>query len=172
MILKTKKGFSLIELQVTIIIAAILILIIGVISDASLGSYNKIKKEGEVFSDIYYGFKLLQNRVHAANNVTSGTLSSPWITTNNVKIIINNTERYGLYQPAGTTTIELVRFASAAAELTPSSRETILSIPINATWANPTLALTQSGNSYTITLTGTKDNVPFNLSSTSTKRIQ
>ena len=157
-----RKGFSLVELLIGIVIGAILVLTIGVLSSVSLGSYNRFSKESEVYNDIYYGFKLIQNRIHANKVSIVTNPGAPW--KSDKIVITGTTERFGLYQPTGSNSIELIRFPDATETL--NNREIIFSIPINSQWANPTLTVTPSGNTFAINLQGTKDNLPFNLSTT------
>ena len=65
--MRSKNGVSLVELLVSIVVASILILTIGVLSDIPQKSYKKINSEQQIYNDISYGFKLMQNKVRASS---------------------------------------------------------------------------------------------------------
>lgn len=60
---KMKRGFTLVELLVGLVIGAVLVLIVGVISQTSFGSHERLRREAEVYSDIFYGFNLIKHSV-------------------------------------------------------------------------------------------------------------
>jgi len=70
-IIKIKqRGLGLIELLTSIVIASVLILMIGVISNIAFSSYEDLKKEDQVFKDLYFGFDLLIYSLRNASTVS------------------------------------------------------------------------------------------------------
>ncbi len=67
--MERKKGLSLVELLVVIIISAILILMVGFLSQIAFSSHEEIRKEGDVYSDIFYGLSQISFSVRKASTV-------------------------------------------------------------------------------------------------------
>ena len=182
--MKNKNAFSLIEMQVSLVVAAILVLTIGAISSISLSSHNRMRKEAELYADIFYGFKLIQNRVRESSvGVSIVGQSNPWTGS---RLVINNStgtndEAFGLcqYNSSGSnplcvtsgSNIALVHWPNYTASTTVNAGEVIFSTPFSGS----NLALTFStpdANTIIVNLSGTKDNIPFNLSTTIKRRIE
>ena len=80
--IKDKRAFSLTEMLVSIVVAAILVLTIGVISRISTGTYASLTKEAQVYNDISYGFKLMQNKVRGSgNHIIIKSVSGSWVSS-------------------------------------------------------------------------------------------
>ena len=92
--MRNKKGFTLIEILITLIVASILVLAMGAISHISLTSYKRLRDRASIMSDVMYAFKFIQNRVHAAHVVESQTVGTPWV--GGFKLICNNSA-FGIY---------------------------------------------------------------------------
>ena len=58
-----KKAFTLTEMLVAMIVAAILMLTVAKMSDLALESSAKLRKEAELFSEIMYAYKNLQKHI-------------------------------------------------------------------------------------------------------------
>jgi len=69
MIMQIKKGLALVELLVALAISAVLILMVGVISQVAFSSHNQLRKEGDVYSDIFYGLSQISFSVRKASTV-------------------------------------------------------------------------------------------------------
>ncbi len=72
------KGFSLTELLVSMLAATILFLIVGTIATIANTCFNKAEREQQIFKDISYGFKFIQNRVRASSGLQIIALANPW----------------------------------------------------------------------------------------------
>ena len=91
-----KKGFTLIEMSVGLAICSILMLTVGAISRASLGSYDRLTKEAEAYNDFYFGVDLIERTIRRAqgsvvpgtNALTVGMLDNN--TNQTYSIIFNN----------------------------------------------------------------------------------
>ena len=166
--MRNKNGFSLTELLVSIVVASILILTIGVLSSIANGSFNKISSEQQTYNDISYGFKLMQNRVRIASSMSKTTTkpNPPWV--NSEELVVDNVA-FGLYQASGGTKRDFVYLADKNDE---TNRETIFTVPdANLSWTltcNPSSC--SSPKSITLILTGKKDNIPFDMETTVMKR--
>jgi len=64
-----KKGFTLIELFMAILISSVLILMVGALSQIAFSSHDQVRKEGDLYSDLFYGFNLLTYSVRNALTV-------------------------------------------------------------------------------------------------------
>ena len=161
--MRNEKGFSLVELLVSIIVAAILILTTGVLSSIANRSYYKFNSEQQIYNDISYGFKLMQNKVRSAASMSKITTkpNPPWV---NGEQLVIGTAAFGLYQAAGGTKRDFAYSANGTAET-----EAIFSVPD----ANLTLTIDSiSAKSVTITLSGKKDTIPFTIKNTIMRRSQ
>ena len=157
---QNSSGASLVELLVAIIITSVLALSVGVISMISIRSSAKYKSEMEIFSDIAYGFKLMQKHVRGMEIAREPVApSGSWASD---RLYIDNKTGhdsiFGLYQNALTNSVDFVFVPDQSDE---TVREVILSVP------NPamiSLTLARSGNKYQVQIKGEKDKVPFDLS--------
>ena len=163
MSVKNKNGTTLVELLVSILIASILILIIGVISEISLGSYNKLKKQGDIFADVTYGLKYMQKKVREATSLSSAVAASPWISSQ----VVINTGRFGIDQ----TTTSGVTTKNFAYLPTSGPREVIFSVN-NSDTLNMSIDSIVTNKSVKMTISGKKDKIPFNLTTNILKRAQ
>ena len=64
--LAMKKGLTLVELLITIIIASILILLVGVIATTAMNSFEGARREDQVYVDAFSGMDLMQSRIRRA----------------------------------------------------------------------------------------------------------
>jgi len=68
-----KRGFTLAELIIGMLISSILILTVGVISGTAVTSYEKLRKEAQAYDDLYYGVDLIERSVRRAESVSWGS---------------------------------------------------------------------------------------------------
>jgi prepilin-type N-terminal cleavage/methylation domain-containing protein len=165
--MKNKKGFTLIELLVSLLISSILILMIGVLSSTANRSFSKANDQQGVYSDLSFGFKLLQTKVRSASTLAAGNKPAPWVSGEH--FLINTSGVFGLCEfnfntnqcQAGGSDRALVYSDSA-------SQQVILRIPPpdSITVSFPSLSAT----AVTIMISGTKDDVPFSIQSTAARR--
>ena len=166
--MKNINGFSLIELLIGILIAAILILTVGVLSSIAGSTFNKLNSEQQTHNDISYGLKLMQNRVRGAQSLVSKLSTKPnppWV---NQEELIADNAAFGIYQVAGNAQKDFVYLADKTDE---SKREIIFSSPDgNLGWTvncNPNCT---AATSVVVTISGTKNKVPFNMGTTILRR--
>ncbi len=148
--MKNTHGHSLIEFLLAIMIASILILTIGTLSTIGNSSYKKLNSQQQIYNDLSYAFKLLQNKVRVAKTLTLTNQPSPWISG---KHFLIDAAIFGLYQ-TNASTVDLVYDNGV-------QRQTILSVPqpgtITLTFPSPGV----TSNSVKIEISGTKDNINF-----------
>jgi len=159
--MKRKAGYTLAELLICIVISSMVILTIGVIAGISRNSYQRIRTEADVFNDIAYGFKLIQNRVRKAQNLSIVSTSGEWKSD---RLIINNKYAFGLYQANASDKKDFV-FLPNKDDAT--VREVIFSVPNNDTL---NLEINLSNQSVGIRIYGIRSKVPFDLSTSVTRR--
>ncbi len=160
--MNNKNESSLAELLISMIIAAILFLTIGSLSSIANSSYNKINKQKEIYNDISYGFKLMQNRVRGAvDTVKKETKPNPpWV---GGEWLVADSAAFGLYKDLGNT-----NFVYLANKNDESKRETIFSVPgDNLNWK---VTCQPSCTSLALTLSGNKDNIQFDMGTTILRR--
>lgn len=145
--IKKTTGFTLTELLVGLVVGGILILMIGVLSNISLGSYEKMRKEAEVYNDLYYCINLMKHSIRAAKTVNAD-VNNNILTTDNFVFKKNNTDFICTDTTIHSDNI-LVRGVT----------------DLNFTLGNP------SNKLITINLRGKKDKVDFNFSTQIKQRI-
>ena len=160
--MKNKNAFTLVELLVSLIIAAIVVLTIGVLSSISNSSFNKINNKQQVYNDISYGLKLMQSKVRASSTLSITVASGSWVSQR----VSVSTGNFGIYR---NTTYNPARREFSFDNGT--AREIILSVddPNNSSAALD-LTATQNTNAVTVTISGLKNNIPFNVQTTATRR--
>ena len=160
--LKNNKAFSLPELLVSLIIMSIIILTIGSISGMANKTYGSLTNESQLYNDISYGFKLMQSKARAADTLSVDAASGSWV-SQCVKV---NSQKFGIYR--NTT------YTPARREFSydnGATREVIFYVPDPSNLATTLdLAVTQNGKAVTATISGTKSDIPFNISTTVLRR--
>lgn len=68
-----KKGFTLTEMIIGMLITSILILTIGVMSSTGVSSYSKLGKQAEAYNDLYFGVDLIERSIRRAHTVSVDT---------------------------------------------------------------------------------------------------
>ena len=158
--MKNNNGFSLVELLVSIIIASILVLTVGVLSSVANSSFNRLNSEQQIYNDLSYGFKLLQYKVRGSSSIATGNRASPWISG---KHFLIDGGAFGLYQSSSTET-DLVYDNGTQIEkilLVPQPGSVNLSFPVAIT-----------SQAVTVRVSGAKNNVSFDMQTTIARRNQ
>lgn len=163
-----KRGFSLIELQISILIASVLVISIGMVSQISMETYNKYRQEAQIFNDISYGFKFLQSKIRGSGNVIPSTLVAEtdyqWI---GQPLQIDN-EVFGLYQKLNDEGRDFV-YVKDADDIT--NRDTLFSL---AAADNPQWSVSYP-TAQTVQINLNNDDgaeIPFDLSTRIKRRVQ
>jgi len=65
-----KKGFTLTEMIIGMLITSILILTIGVMSSTGISSYSKLRKQAEAYNEIYSAVSFIEHSVRGAKNIS------------------------------------------------------------------------------------------------------
>ena len=166
-----KNGFSLIELQVSILIASILVLTIGAISSISLKRYRNLQAEAKIYSDISYGFKLIRNRVRTSSSLSLLNAAGNWKSERLVIRKEAETMAFGIYQSdEDGAPLEFVFLQDASNE---NDREVIFTAKpseLSLIWSCDT-ANCLTAKYLTVTLNGEFENQPFNIASTVSRRL-
>ncbi|HLF17744.1 MAG TPA: type II secretion system protein [Candidatus Omnitrophota bacterium] len=159
--LKTNKAVTLVEMIVTLVIGTLLIFILGSFIGLSSRSYSSTVRESSVNSSLMYGLKLIQNRVHKSKFLEEQAVAGQWLSE---QLICNNEFAFGIYQASGSATKDFVYLPDINDE---TNRQVILAVPLADTLD---FSVTINGRAVTITVWGTKGDVPFNLTSTVLRR--
>ncbi len=156
-----QRGFTLVELLSGLVIGLIVILTLGIISTISQRSYQKILRESNLYSDVAYGFKMMQNRVRTASSTSISTPGGVW---QGDRLNISG-QAFGICQADASATQNFVYMSTADANCT--NPEVILSVA-----STDTLGLTfaTAGTSITARISGSKSNMPFDMSTTIDRR--
>ena len=160
--IKNNRAFSLVEMLISIVVAAVLVLTIGVISSLSTSTYASLTNEAKAYNDITYGFKLMQNRVRASSSLGLTAASGSWVSQR----VAVSAGSFGIYRD--TTHSPATREFSFDNGVT---REIIFSQPDPAnSSAVLNLTATPGTNSVTVTISWTQNNVLKNMSTVMLKR--
>jgi prepilin-type N-terminal cleavage/methylation domain-containing protein len=120
--LKTKsKGFSLVELIISLVVASVLILMVGIISNIAFTSHEDLRKEAQVYDDLEFGVELIKASVRKASSIS---VVSTW--TNppyKGSVLIVDNCAFAVYQPQGSTTRDLIYIPNVSQ---PNTRQTII----------------------------------------------
>lgn len=92
--LNPNKGFTIIELLVVMIIASIFLLSVGIISIIGIRSYDKYRRESQIYNDISYGFELIKNRVRRTPVAPDTPTGGPWVG----KALVVGEDTFGVQQ--------------------------------------------------------------------------
>lgn len=103
----TINGFSLVELQVALIVAVILILAVVGISQIGNQNYTKLCKESEIYSDLAYSLKMVRNKVRESSTVYVNHLPGDPGWVSGQYLVVDN-GAFGLYKPEDQSEIEFV----------------------------------------------------------------
>jgi hypothetical protein len=101
------NGFSLVELQVALIVAVILILAVVGISQIGNQNYTKLRKESEIYSDLAHGLKMIRNKVRESSTVYVNHLPGDPGWVSGQYLVVDN-GAFGLYKPADQSETEFV----------------------------------------------------------------
>jgi prepilin-type N-terminal cleavage/methylation domain-containing protein len=162
--IKNKKAFSMVEMLVSIIVASILILAIGAISGVSTNVYSGLMREAQIYNDVTYGFKLMQNKVRSAQGISIKNQTGSWAG----QYLEVGEQGFGLYTNTNSRDFVYIEKLTNLAK-----REVILSVPN----PSPNLSIsftptTTPTQSFKVTVSGTKNNIPFTLSTTILRRAK
>ena len=104
-----KKGLTLVELLITIIIASILILMIGVIATTAMNSFEGARREDQVYVDAFSGMDLMQSRIRRAASTDISVVSGSTINASLVgRALIVGSSAFGLLPEIGGQTVTFV----------------------------------------------------------------
>lgn len=150
----------MVELLVCLVVASILVLTIGVLSDIAMGSHKKARTEAEIYHEIAYGFKLMQNRMHETGSISTVPAGGSWLSD---RLVLGD-EAFGLYQ--NTSTRDWVHLPDKDDT---NNRSLIFSVK-NSDPIPVLNFIFPSSNSVTINFSGQRDGTSFNMSSTVRRR--
>ncbi|HEY7710609.1 MAG TPA: prepilin-type N-terminal cleavage/methylation domain-containing protein [Candidatus Entotheonella sp.] len=117
-----QNAFTLVELLISMIVASILMLTIGVLSVIASSSFTRLNREQAIYNDIAYGIKLMQHRIRSAVGITPQSVGNPWLGRQiEVQYIDNNgalqTTLFGVCQVAtGSQLVHRPNAATACAD--------------------------------------------------------
>ena len=155
------------ELLVSILIASVLILTIGVMTTVANNSFKKANFRQSVYNDLSFGFKLLQAKVRVANSIATGNKPAPWISGQH--FLINTNATFGLCQYSfSTDQCQSGGSETALVYTDGANQETILRVPAPGTITVSFPALTTTA--VTISVSGAKNGVSFSMQTTATRR--
>ena len=123
--LSTQRGFSFVELQVAMVVAAVFMIVIGTVSGIGHRSYNKVREKSQIYSDLGYALKLIRNRVRNAETSLSIDYSpgdSRWV---DKQVLVVDGGGFGIFKDSGSAEKHLV-FVPDLDDL--STREVIFTI--------------------------------------------
>jgi prepilin-type N-terminal cleavage/methylation domain-containing protein len=150
---KRIKAFTLAELLVTMIISAVLILMVGSLSQIAFSSQDQIRKERDVYSDLFDGLSRISYLAHKASTldkVSANAWSKPSGVSWNSDILIVGNSAFGFYRPVN----QKIKFVFIPDKTNHAGIENILE-NIDTTIL-PSFVITLSGKSVSIDIQGRK----------------
>lgn len=157
---KMKNGFTLVELLVGLVIGAVLVLIVGVISETSVGSHERLRREAEIYNDIFHGFNLIKHSVRNGVNVevVNGTIIGDMVDKDNSFAVTGN---FTLREQNNSDLI----FTYTNISTSNTTNNTIIA-GVDGLDFDPN----QTPELITVKLSGQKDRVNFNLTTEAMRR--
>ena len=189
-----RSGVTLVELLVSLLIATVLVLTIGAISEISLKSYTKNRQRISTISDIYYGFKVVQKHIREAKTITQITSASlertedqltvnSWQTPSKAMELDNGL--IGVFRSVPTQSsylvpmCEFVYIPDKTKAIDSTNKDILIQVedPGNSCSTLRWSILCDTTNclnprNVTVNIKGTKNNLPFNISTKIYKRIK
>ncbi|MGE0269534.1 MAG: PilW family protein [Candidatus Omnitrophota bacterium] len=161
------KGFSLVELQVAIIVAVILILAVVGISQIGNQNYTRLRKESDIYSDLGYGLKMVRNKVRESSTVYVNHLPGDgWV--NGQYLVVDN-GAFGLYKHKDQNDVEFV-YVKNIGDIDNSEKRIKLFVTESGKDEN-LIRFSELNDVVTITeIEGRKDGVDFDLPDVVIKR--
>ena len=157
--MKKNRAFTLTELIVGVVIGSIFMLAVGTISGIGQSSFENIKRESQVYGDMFNGLELMKNTIHKASSVSVNNWSNPpWIRP----VLVADNSAFGLYKPADSPTVDLVYLKD---KNNTSARDIILYKANSLDWT-----FSENGKLITVEIQGQKDTEDFDLSTSILKR--
>ena len=145
-----ERGLTLTEVLVGLIIGSIVLLSIGVMSSTAIGSYERLRKESEVYADISYGFNLIK---YAARNSSTANATNTTLTCGNRTFQTQGNDF--VYQDSNGTHPIITGVS------TPLDFKIYCSQDAGGNWELDKCS--SSSTIFHVTLSGKKDKVAFNL---------
>lgn len=161
--MKNKNAFTMVELLVSIVVASILILSIGVLSQLSLQSHQKLRKEADLFGEIAYGFKLMHNKAHSSVSLVRNLMGGTW-TSDQISV---DEGTFGLQDNLNNSNLTDFVFLQSG-----GTRDIILTAPKSPSPINFLLSNYVVNKTIKIELNRTNDKSPFKFETTLLRRIQ
>ncbi len=149
MIMKNNEGITITELLVVLIVGAIMLLGVNAISGIGNQSHQKLLDEASIYNDISYAFKLIQSRVHRSKAIKDDGTS-----------LVTGDDRFSVYTHSGGRDLMYYPDLSNA-----SANEVIFSVS-DTDMLNFAYTVNAIADDVAITLAGTKNEIPFNISTT------
>lgn len=161
-----KKGFSLIELLMGVIVAAIVVLMVAALGNISYQSYSSLRSKADVYTDAQFALQLMHESIRQSSSATllptAQCLSNCCLTAGG--------KYYYAYPNANVNANYDWVYSSVACN---SSSNTVIdkSLPNNGFPASGSVfTLTPSGSLMTVVLGGTKNNVSFSYTMSASRR--
>jgi len=151
-----KRGFSLIELLIGIIVAGIVILMISAVGTIAYQSYNNLRNQSGVYNDSQFALQLIREGIRQSTSV-------PTIAGTCLTIVTAASTKYYYTMTSGTTK-SLVYGSNACSSAT---NEPIIS---GVTSTGFVFTPSVTGQLVTVALSGTKNGVSFNYSMSAMRR--
>ncbi len=171
-----KNAFTLIELQVGMLISTVLVLAIGGFAAMSGSAYNKLLNEGYIYNDLSYALKLMQKSVRESSRlpINNGNLSNPsdgqWVVNEPVLFIDIDGEEVA-FGKLENTVQDNYEFVYLADRSKVQEREVLFTYTDDDKF-DITMTVDPVDNAVEIGFSGNKNKVDYALSKTVKRRLQ
>ena len=170
-----KRAFTLVEMLVSMVVAAILMVIVGKLSDIAMSSSRRLRKESEMFSEIMYAFKKIQKYVREEPDICDkvsppgSTGSNSW-NGNILECPPNQPTQSGVAFGVWTGTANRRQLVYLKNKNSTATREVLFEIPTTGTNSLTMTATLSVSGTMGVGIQGEKDKIKFKLKSTITGR--
>lgn len=174
--IRSIKALTMVELLVALVISSVLLLMVGALSNIAFSSHAQLKKEGDVYSDLFYGLSRISFLARKATVLKPDNVWPHQSGSNTLFVDYKDDPddpdsdvyqcAFGLYSDGEN--MKLVFIPDRTKSPNQIERENILE-KIDIT-PLPSFVVTQIGQSVSIDIQGTKNKEAFNVSHFVVKR--
>ena len=151
----------MVEMLISILVASILMLTIGVLSSVATGTSTQLRREAEIFNEIMYAYKFIQKHVREASSCGQVTATSPWV---NDKLSCPQTSgvpgvAFGVYLNGSTRQLVFLKDKNDD-----NVREVLFEVPDDPSGPDLDMTLIILNSDFVeVRIIGEKSDIPFNL---------
>ncbi|MEI6437986.1 MAG: prepilin-type N-terminal cleavage/methylation domain-containing protein [Candidatus Omnitrophota bacterium] len=148
-----KRGFTLAELMVGIVVGLIVILMAAALGSIATGSYRNLRSRADVYNDTQFALQMIRENVRQSS-------ASPTVASNSLTLVTDQCSNVHFYIPSGSSTLV---YDSTCGGTT----KTAVTLISNVTVFTPDISALPL---VRVTLSGSKNGVAFNYLMSASRR--